>query len=105
MTGLDKQTARILVVDDNIKRPDFRNEGMDKDHNPEFTMLEFYQAYATYTDLMDLTEALITGVAETLTGSARECIRMPRAVWKMRSGLPEGGPSTRAIYGTSVIFD
>jgi lysyl-tRNA synthetase class 2 len=48
----------------------FRNEGVSTQHNPEFTMLEFYQAYATYTDLMDLTEALITGVAETLTGSA-----------------------------------
>jgi len=48
----------------------FRNEGVSTQHNPEFTMLEFYQAYATYTDLMDLTEALITGVAEALTGSA-----------------------------------
>jgi lysyl-tRNA synthetase class 2 len=48
----------------------FRNEGVSTQHNPEFTMLEFYQAYATYTDLMDLTEALITGIAETLTGSA-----------------------------------
>ena len=37
----------------------FRNEGhVDRSHNPEFTMLEFYQAYATYTDLMDLTETL-----------------------------------------------
>ncbi len=49
----------------------FRNEGVSTQHNPEFTMLEFYQAYATDTDLMDLTEALITGVAETLTGSAK----------------------------------
>jgi len=49
----------------------FRNEGISTQHNPEFTMLEFYQAYATHTDLMDLTEALITGVAETLTGSAK----------------------------------
>ncbi len=37
----------------------FRNEGLSTRHNPEFTMLEFYQAYATYTDLMDLTEDLL----------------------------------------------
>ena len=42
----------------------FRNEGMDLTHNPEFTMLEFYQAYADHTDLMRLTEALICDVAE-----------------------------------------
>lgn len=42
----------------------FRNEGISKKHNPEFTMLEFYQAYATFEDLMDLTEELITSVAQ-----------------------------------------
>ena len=41
----------------------FRNEGLSRRHNPEFTMLEFYQAYATYHDLMDLTEELISGLA------------------------------------------
>jgi lysyl-tRNA synthetase class 2 len=40
---------------------DFRNEGMDRTHNPEFTMLECYQAYADYTDMMELTEAMIAG--------------------------------------------
>jgi lysyl-tRNA synthetase class 2 len=49
----------------------FRNEGVSTQHNPEFTMLEFYQAYATHSDLMDLTEKLITGVAEALNGSAK----------------------------------
>jgi lysyl-tRNA synthetase class 2 len=48
----------------------FRNEGVSTQHNPEFTMLEFYQAYATYTDLMDLTEDLMARVAEKITGSA-----------------------------------
>jgi len=48
----------------------FRNEGVSTQHNPEFTMLEFYQAYATHTDLMDLTENLLARVAETITGSA-----------------------------------
>jgi len=49
----------------------FRNEGVSTQHNPEFTMLEFYQAYATYSDLMDLTEELIRSVAEEITGSAK----------------------------------
>jgi lysyl-tRNA synthetase class 2 len=49
----------------------FRNEGISTQHNPEFTMLEFYQAYAVYTDLMDLTEMLIAQVAEKITGSTR----------------------------------
>ena len=49
----------------------FRNEGVSTQHNPEFTMVEFYQAYATYSDLMELTEKLIAGVAETVTGSAK----------------------------------
>jgi lysyl-tRNA synthetase class 2 len=48
---------------------DFRNEGMDRTHNPEFTMLEVYQAYGDYTDMMALTEALVTGVIEHCTGS------------------------------------
>jgi lysyl-tRNA synthetase class 2 len=46
----------------------FRNEGMSTEHNPEFTMLEFYQAYATYTDLMDLTETLFVELAQHLAG-------------------------------------
>ena len=49
----------------------FRNEGVDAQHNPEFTELEFYQAYATYEDLMDLTEALITELVEAEHGSLR----------------------------------
>ncbi len=48
----------------------FRNEGLSTRHNPEFTMLEFYQAYAEYGDLMDLTEAMLKGIAEEVTGSA-----------------------------------
>ncbi len=49
----------------------FRNEGFSKKHNPEFTMLEFYQAYATYEDLMDLTEELLQGLALKICGSTK----------------------------------
>ncbi len=48
----------------------FRNEGLSTRHNPEFTMLEFYQAYAEYGDLMDLTEVMLKGIAEEVTGSS-----------------------------------
>ena len=46
----------------------FRNEGLSTRHNPEFTMIEFYQAYADYQDLMDLTETLMRSIALALTG-------------------------------------
>jgi lysyl-tRNA synthetase class 2 len=49
----------------------FRNEGVSRKHNPEFTMLEFYQAYATYTDLMDLTEELVGELARDVVGSTK----------------------------------
>ncbi|CDI00774.1 lysine tRNA synthetase, constitutive [Candidatus Competibacter denitrificans Run_A_D11] len=49
----------------------FRNEGLSTRHNPEFTMLEFYLAYADYRDLMDLTEALLRGMAQTLLGNTQ----------------------------------
>lgn len=47
----------------------FRNEGLSTRHNPEFTMLEFYQAYADYKDLMDHTENMLRGIAENILGS------------------------------------
>ncbi len=47
----------------------FRNEGVSTQHNPEFTMLEFYQAYANYHDLMQLTEELIASVAQQVNGT------------------------------------
>ena len=47
----------------------FRNEGVDTQHNPEFTMVEFYQAYADYQDLMALTEVLLSQVAQAACGS------------------------------------
>jgi lysyl-tRNA synthetase class 2 len=47
----------------------FRNEGLSTRHNPEFTMLEFYQSYADYHDLMDLTEDLLRKMAQAVLGS------------------------------------
>jgi lysyl-tRNA synthetase class 2 len=47
----------------------FRNEGLSTRHNPEFTMLEFYEAYATYNDLMDHTEELLRGMAMEIMGT------------------------------------
>ncbi|MDO3387017.1 lysine--tRNA ligase [Gilvimarinus sp. SDUM040013] len=47
----------------------FRNEGVSTRHNPEFTMLEFYQAYANYKDLMDHTETMLRGMCEHVMGT------------------------------------
>ena len=58
--GLD----RVYEINKN-----FRNEGISIQHNPEFTMLEFYMAYVDYNDLMDLTEEMLTRVVERVTGS------------------------------------
>ncbi len=59
--GLD----RVFEINRN-----FRNEGISIKHNPEFTMLEFYQAYATYEDLMDFTEKLFQRVADRVLGTS-----------------------------------
>ena len=71
----------------------FRNEGLSRQHNPEFTMLEFYQAYATYKDLMVLTQELFAELAREICGNtvityegtsvdlgAFECIPMKDAI-------------------------
>jgi len=49
----------------------FRNEGVSTRHNPEFTMLEFYMSYADYNDLMDITEALLHGLAKDVVGQTQ----------------------------------
>ncbi len=49
----------------------FRNEGISTQHNPEFTMIEFYEAYATYEDLIELTEDMICGLVEKLHGTLK----------------------------------
>jgi len=50
---------------------DFRNEGIDRFHNPEFTMLEFYEAYADYTDMMVLLEEMLSSLVQDIEGSKR----------------------------------
>ncbi|WP_263409209.1 lysine--tRNA ligase [Terriglobus tenax] len=56
----------------------FRNEGISTQHNPEFTMLEFYQAYANYHDLMNITEELITYVANEVNGTTVTRFPLPK---------------------------
>ncbi len=57
------QLERVYEINRN-----FRNEGISTHHNPEFTMLEFYQSYSDYRDLMDLTEELIRQLAQNILG-------------------------------------
>ncbi|HLI77640.1 MAG TPA: amino acid--tRNA ligase-related protein, partial [Acidobacteriaceae bacterium] len=82
----------------------FRNEGVSTQHNPEFTMLEFYQAYANYHDLMDLTQELITFVATEVNGTTKthfnghnidlgkwQKLSMREAIvkfWPVQAGMP-----------------
>jgi lysyl-tRNA synthetase class 2 len=85
----------------------FRNEGIDTSHNPEFTMLEFYQAYSNYHDLMDLTQEMITFVAQEVNGTtiarfplqkgshAGEVVEIDLAKWRrlsMREAIIEFWP-------------
>jgi len=85
----------------------FRNEGISTQHNPEFTMLEFYQAYANYHDLMKLTEEFITFVAQEVNGTtvtefpipkgprAGEVVEIDLAKWRrftMREAIIEFWP-------------
>jgi lysyl-tRNA synthetase, class II len=87
----------------------FRNEGISTQHNPEFTMLEFYQAYSDYRELMDMTEELIATVAretvgrDTLTFGGRPIsLRRPFRRLKLRDGAREAAAAT---LGAAVSDD
>src|SRR5690606_9306641 len=81
----------------------FRNEGVSTRHNPEFTMLELYEAYATYEEIMDLTESLIRDTAQAVLGTARvewegNAIDLaPRfRRWKLEEAVREHNPGIDA---------
>lgn len=94
----------------------FRNEGISIRHNPEFTMLEFYWAYATYENLMDLTEEMFEGMAKNIHGKAElsyqgEAISFARP-WKRYtvmesiqklSGLPAEFLSEKALGDIEML--
>jgi len=73
---------------------DFRNEGIDRLHNPEFTMLELYQAYADYTDMMALTEELVHGTVRAVCGAS--------AIERFGTTLDFAPPWPRRPYGELV---
>ena len=80
---------------------DFRNEGIDRTHNPEFTMLEFYEAYADYTVMMGRVEDLVTTIAESL----RAVPLVGHGVPPFKTPLPrmEWVPAMNAALGTDAL--
>ena len=73
---------------------DFRNEGIDREHNPEFTMLEFYEAYADYEDIMGLVEEMIHGVVFETVGASK--------VERFGTALDFTPPWARITYSAAV---
>jgi lysyl-tRNA synthetase, class II len=90
----------------------FRNEGISTRHNPEFTMLEFYQAYTDYRGVMDLTQALIMQAAQDVTGGtktkwAQQEIDWSEANWRrmtMRQAIIEYWPENAAAKPSMADF-
>ncbi len=79
---------------------DFRNEGIDRTHNPEFTMLEFYQAYADYTGMMDLVEQLLERTAEAVRSVPELAANVP--TFQRPFPRVEWIPSLNAAAGVEV---
>ncbi len=88
----------------------FRNEGISTQHNPEFTMLEFYQAYANYHDLMDLTEELIRFVAMEVNGTTKTTfndVEIDLSQWEkltMREAIIKWWPEAAGLKPTLTTF-
>jgi lysyl-tRNA synthetase class 2 len=89
----------------------FRNEGISTQHNPEFTMLEFYQAYADYSDLMALTEAMLSEVSRRATGTDQVrfgdhtiSMQAPYARVSLREAAAEAASTRlgRAVMGSDL---
>jgi lysyl-tRNA synthetase class 2 len=78
----------------------YRNEGISTRHNPEFTMLEFYQAYATYEDLMSFTELLVRGVDARLAEAMPEA----HALWKQARPFTLDEPFARVPLDLAVAM-
>jgi lysyl-tRNA synthetase, class II len=89
----------------------FRNEGISTQHNPEFTMLEFYQAYANYHDLMDLTEELVEFIAKEVNGTTItnfDDVEIDLAKWRrfsMREAIIEFWPERGSKPSMSDFSD
>jgi lysyl-tRNA synthetase class 2 len=94
----------------------FRNEGISSEHNPEFTMLEFYEAYSDYHDMMELTEELIHGLSLSLLGTEKIAFMGKKIPVKDRFDDRSGtielastlAPDKKGLsYGTAldIIFD
>ena len=89
----------------------FRNEGVSTQHNPEFTMLEFYQAYANYHDLMNLTEELVTFVATEVNGTTITHFNgneIDLRVWtklSMRDAIIKWWPPAIGVSPVLQVFD
>ena len=79
---------------------DFRNEGIDRTHNPEFTMLEFYQSYADYTNMMELVEQLLEKAAEAVRSVPEIAVNVPN--FQRPFKRIEWMPSLNAAAGVDV---
>jgi lysyl-tRNA synthetase class 2 len=82
---------------------DFRNEGIDRTHNPEFTMLEFYEAYADYTTMMGRVESLM----EAIVASLRSVPQLANSIPSFTTPFPrvEWVPALNAALGTDVMAE
>ena len=79
----------------------FRNEGLSTRHNPEFTMLEFYQAYSDFNDLMDLTEDMLRKMTTDVLGSTKVVNTTKDA--RRRSGQRSSLRFCRALYSSVSV--